>query len=141
MNRIHNLLLIILLGFNCFKSNAQAPEYDDLVFEEDSITTAFKPKGKNYIVVKSKRGTGGVHNTPEADSINKLKLPITDIILVYSETKLSDLANREDYNRSRWENLLITYPDLLKNTHITIEKYTHKYKHEFRGVGHEYGAH
>jgi len=90
----------------------QPPVYDDLVIESDSITKIYKPAGKNFVLIKSKRGTGGVNKTPGADSIHALD--ITDIVLVFSEYNESAIARREDHNRERWENLLTTYPEFFQ---------------------------
>jgi hypothetical protein len=102
------ILAFVFLGIIYLPLAGQAPAYDDLVFESDSITKAYKPLGKNFVFIRSKRGTGGVAKTSRADSI--LSLPITDIVLVFSELSTDAMAYREDANRERWENLLKTYP-------------------------------
>jgi hypothetical protein len=114
MNRILNFCLFLVLVCMSSQLAAQAPVFDDLVFEDDSITTAFKPKGKRYVYVKSKKGTGGVNHSSGADSILNLKFPITDIVLVFTETNAGDINQRIDHNRERWENLLTTYPDFFQ---------------------------
>lgn len=91
-----------------------APVYDEMVFDSDSLTKAFKPVGKNYIVLKSKRGTDGMPKTSSGDSIKGLN--ITDIVLVYTENETKDLATREIANRERWENLIKTYPEFFKES-------------------------
>ncbi len=104
-------LLILLLGCIGLSSLAQeARIYDDLVIDVDSTTKAYKPKGKNYAFIKSKRGTGGVARTKTADSI--VGLTITDIVMVSSEYYESAIAKREEASRERWDNLLLTYPQL-----------------------------
>lgn len=105
-------LFSVLLFLFCLPVFSQAPAIEDLTFEEDSITKSYNPSGKNFAFIKSKRGTGGVNKTSKADSI--LALTISDIVLVYSETNSSALANREEANRERWENLLKTYPELFQ---------------------------
>jgi hypothetical protein len=101
-------LLVALISLFCIPLAAQT-EYDDLEFEMDSITKPYKPKGKHYVYLKSKRGSGGMPTTSSGDSINSI--PITDIILVYTETDASDFAERAKANRSRWKNLISTYPE------------------------------
>ncbi|PBQ31022.1 hypothetical protein CNR22_04300 [Sphingobacteriaceae bacterium] len=91
---------------------SQAPSFDEMEFEPDSVKTIYKPAGKNYVIVKSKRGNSGLNKTPQADAI--LTAEVTEIVLVFSETESSDLAEREEANRERWENLLMTYPELFQ---------------------------
>jgi hypothetical protein len=102
---------LLFLSFNLVVFS-QTPTYDDLVFEDDSITKAYKPSGKNYAFIKSKKGSGGVARTTTADSI--LGLPVTDIILVFTESNASQMAEREEANQERWENLIQTYPKLFQ---------------------------
>lgn len=104
--------IIIFFSVICHSAFCQAPAFEDLNFEEDSITKAYKPSGKNYAFIKSKRGTSGVNKTSKADSI--LALSISDIVLVYSEINSSSTHSREEANRERWENLLKTYPELFQ---------------------------
>ncbi len=92
---------------------SQEISYDDLVFDEDSAKAVFKPSGKNFVFLKSKKGSGGMDKTPEADALSKSE--ITDIVLVFSETTKSALAKREDNNRARWENLITTYPSFFQD--------------------------
>src|ERR1700747_3694928 len=95
-------LLIVFFSIFCLSIIAQdAPVYDNMIFESDSMAKAYKPLGKNYIVVKSKRGTDGVPKTSSADSIKNMN--ITDIVLVFTENEPSDLASRPVANRERWE--------------------------------------
>ncbi len=91
-----------------------APVYDEMVFDSDSMAKAFKPVGKNYIVLKSKRGADGMPKTSSGDSIKALN--ITDIVLVYTENEASNLATRDVANRERWENLIKTYPEYFKES-------------------------
>lgn len=91
---------------------AQAPTFDEMEFEMDSTKAAYKPAGKYFALVKSKRGNSGVAKTSKADSI--LAFPITEIVLVYSELNAEATAERDQANRERWENLLKTYPDLFQ---------------------------
>jgi hypothetical protein len=107
-------LLVVLLSIIYYSLAAQdAPVYDELLFESDSITKPYKAPGKNYVIVKSKRGTGGVNTTSGADSIKDMN--ITDIVLVFTEDQPGDLASREVANRERWENLIKTYPEFFKD--------------------------
>lgn len=108
---IMKLTISVFLCVICLPFFAQSPSFDDLTFEEDSIAKTYKPSGKNYAFVKSKRGTSGVNKTSKADSI--LALSISDIVLVYSELSTSSTP-REEANRERWENLLKTYPELFQ---------------------------
>lgn len=106
-------LLFIFFSVISFSIVAQdAPVYDEMVFESDSLSKAYKPTGKNFIVLKSKRGADGMPKTSSGDSIKALN--ITDIVLVFTENEASDLANREIANRERWENLIKTYPEFFK---------------------------
>lgn len=110
--RIVNYALFILFFIACGTLSAQAPAYDELEFEPDSLTGVYKPSGKNYVLIKSKRGEGGVNKTAQADGI--LSAEVTEIVLVFSETDPGDLADREVANQERWENLLKTYPELFQ---------------------------
>lgn len=106
-------LLFVFFNIICFFLVAQdEPLYDEMLFESDSITKPYKAIGKNYIIIKSKRGTGGVNKTSSADSIKAMN--ITDIVLVFTENEPGDLASREVANRERWENLITTYPEFFK---------------------------
>lgn len=107
-------LLFVLFSTLCFSLAAQdAPVYDDMIFESDSMAKAYKPAGKNFIIIKSKRGTDGNPKTSSGDSIKNMN--ITDIVLVFTENEPSDLANRSIANRERWENLIKTYPEFFKD--------------------------
>ncbi len=102
-------LAICLFGLS---AAAQTPTYDELTFEADSTGASYKPSGKNFVVVKSKRGTSGLNKTPQADAI--LTSEVTEIVLVYTETDAAAIGEREEANRERWENLLMTYPELFQ---------------------------
>lgn len=110
--RRSSLLLFLLCALASLPVLAQAPSFDEMEFEEDSTTASYRPSGKNYVLVKSKRGNSGVNKTPQADAVTSAE--ITEIVLVYSETEAGDLAEREEANRERWENLLMTYPELFQ---------------------------
>lgn len=103
------LALFLLTGFTL---RAQAPVFDDLVFEDDSITSSYRANGKHFVYAKSKKGTGGMEKISSLDSIRSFE--VTDIVLVFSETTAASIANRADNNRERWENLLTTYPELFQ---------------------------
>ncbi len=106
-------LLVVFFSVICLSLAAQdAPLYDDMIFESDSMTKAYKPVGKNYIMLKSKRGADGMPKSSSGDSIRNMN--ITDIVLVFTENEPSDLANRPVANRERWENLIKTYPEYFK---------------------------
>lgn len=107
------ILAIFLLSSFYFLSNAQVSSYEDLIFDMDSTLQAYKPKNKNYVMIRSKRGTGGVNRTSSADSIRKM--PISDIVLVFTEDDPSDLAKRELANQERWDNLIATYPEFFQD--------------------------
>jgi hypothetical protein len=100
--------LSILLFAICIPLAGQT-SYDELVFEPDSMVVPYKPVGKNVVFIRSKRGTSGLNKTPIADAI--LSAEITEIVLVFSEVDASAINSREDANRERWENLLMTYPE------------------------------
>ncbi len=91
----------------------QISAYEDLVIEEDSITSPYKPAG-NPIYFKSKKKAGGMEKIPEVENILKSNVEITDIVLVYTEDSPADIANRENDNRNRWENLISAHPELFQ---------------------------
>lgn len=105
-------LLIIFLFIVCAPVIAQTPVYDDLVFDEDEMKSAYKPVGKSFEVLKSKKGAGGMPKVPSADAIKTAE--VTDIILVFSETTEDAANTREESNRERWENLIATYPEFFQ---------------------------
>ncbi len=110
MMQLVKLFLITMLFIISLPSIGQnTTSFDDMNFEDDSITTAYKPAGKNYVFLRSKRGNGGLTKTSKADSV--MALPITEIVLVFSETNAGAIAEREEANQERWENLLKTYPE------------------------------
>lgn len=111
MKPFKSLLTLALLVCSAALS-AQAPVFEELEFEPDSLTKPYKPSGKNYVMIRSKRGSEGVNKTPAADAITSSE--VTEIVLVYTETDPSALAEREEANRERWENLLKTYPELFQ---------------------------
>jgi hypothetical protein len=86
--------------------------FDEMEFEADSTLSTYKPSGKNYVLVKSKRGTSGMSKTPAADAI--LTAEVSEIVLVFTENEPGEIAEREEANRERWENLLSTYPELFQ---------------------------
>lgn len=102
-------LLILSIGLPLA---AQAPAFEEMEFEPDSITTPYKPVGKNYVLIRSKRGNSGLTKTSKGDSIKAF--PVTDIVLVYSELNEGAIADREEANKERWENLLKTYPEFFQ---------------------------
>lgn len=105
-------LLSSILFLFCLSSFAQVSSFDELEFEMDSTSGSYKASGKNYIIIKSKRGNSGLTKTAQADAV--LTAEISEIVLVYSETEPSAIAEREEANRERWENLLMTYPELFQ---------------------------
>jgi len=111
MRAIHTFF-IFFIAVAFMPLTAQTPVFEDLTFETDSTTSPYKPAGKNYVLVKSKRGTEGMPKTPRADSI--LALPITDIVLVFSELNPDAINSRIEANQERWENLLRTYPQFFQ---------------------------
>jgi hypothetical protein len=111
MNFLKSLLLILAFTI-CLPLAGQTPVYEELEFELDSTASTYRPSGKNYVLVRSKRGTSGLNKTPAADAI--LSAEVTEIVLVFSETDRGDIAEREEANQERWENLLKTYPELFQ---------------------------
>jgi flagellar biosynthesis GTPase FlhF len=107
-----NILILFFSVITLSVVAQDAPVYDDMIFESDSMAKAYKPLGKNYVIVKSKRGTDGVPKSSSADSIRNMN--ITDIVLVFTENEAADLATRPVANRERWENLIKTYPEFFK---------------------------
>lgn len=84
--------------------------YDEMEFEDEELENSYTSTSKNFVLLKSKRGEGGMNTTPEADLLVTAKSKIKSIVLVYTETKEEDYDNREEANRERWENLIRTYP-------------------------------
>jgi hypothetical protein len=111
MRTIHYFLIVFLVSA-VMPLAAQTPVFEDLIFETDSITSPYKPAGKNYVLLKSKRGADGMPKTPKGDSI--IALPITDIVLVFSELNPDAINNRVEANQERWENLLKAYPQFFQ---------------------------
>ncbi|MBL7933444.1 MAG: hypothetical protein JNL60_16175 [Bacteroidia bacterium] len=101
--------LMLCLVFNSLTAQVA---FEELEFEMDSTTSAYRPSGKNFALLKSKRGSSGMNKTPLGDAL--VNSEVTEIVLVYTETEASDLAEREDANRERWENLIKTYPELFQ---------------------------
>ncbi|MEO6304705.1 MAG: hypothetical protein ABIP51_16205, partial [Bacteroidia bacterium] len=110
---MRSFLVIILFSILCSPLVGQTT-FEEMSFDADSLGTAYKSAGKNYAFIRSKKGTGGLTKTSTADSILAKAIPVTEIVLVFSETDPSAIAEREDGNRQRWENLLVTYPDLFQ---------------------------
>lgn len=112
--KIGKLILGLFLTISFQTIWAQAPAFEEMEFEPDSITAPYKPVGKNVVYLKSKKGTGGMNRVAMADSIQKKGLQVTDIVLVFSELSSNAIADRETANRERWENLLKTYPEFFQ---------------------------
>ena len=108
MMRQITYVIAALCFMAALKVSAQVT-YEELEFEPDSITRAYKAKGKNYAYIRSKRGTNGVNKNNRADSATSLT--INEIVLVFTEMDKHDRREREEANRERWENLLKTYPE------------------------------
>jgi hypothetical protein len=106
------IFTIILLSIISLSIKAQDPLYDEMTFESEELAKPYKAYGKNFIILKSKRGNEGMPKTSSGDSIKSLN--ITDIVLVYTENDAGDKANREAANRERWENLIKSYPEYFK---------------------------
>jgi hypothetical protein len=104
------ILFLVLIIF----SPSQVSSFDDLVIEEDSITTPYKPSGSSYVYFKSKKKAGGMEKIPELESLIQKNMEITDIVLVFTEDSPADIANRENDNRNRWENLISAHPELFQ---------------------------
>lgn len=107
-------LFISLFFVLCASLSAQTPVYDDLVFDEEETKASYRPSGKTFVLLKSKKGTGGMPKTPEADQIKTAE--IAEIVLVFTEITEDAADTREDNNRERWENLLTTYPEFFQFT-------------------------
>jgi len=105
-------LLSNILFIASFTMVAQAPAFEELEFELDSVRNPYKPAGKNYVFVKSRRGTNGMAKSANADAIKSAE--VSEIVLVYSELAPSDIADRDESNHERWENLLSTYPEFFQ---------------------------
>lgn len=105
----------LLLGFLFLiglSLSAQAPAFEEMEFEADSSTSAYKSNGKYFAFIKSKKGNNGMPKTSTGDSIKNFQ--ITDIVLVFSELNAGAIEERENANRERWENLLKTYPEFFQ---------------------------
>jgi len=104
--------LAILLFAVYLPLAGQAPAFDELEFEADSVSSVYKPSGKNYVLIRSKRGNSGLNKTPAGDAITALE--VSEIVLVFTETDAADISEREEANQERWENLLKTYPEFFQ---------------------------
>jgi hypothetical protein len=113
MKTLYTTLLLLCLLFTGMELNAQTT-YDEMEFEPDSSARVYKPGGKSYVFIRSKRGTSGVTRTGRADSLLSLSLPVNEIVLVFTELDPGSIEYREDANRERWENLLMTYPQFFQ---------------------------
>lgn len=105
-------IITIVLFIAFLPIYSQVGSFEEMEFEVDSAKTAYRPSGKNYVLLKSKRGTAGLNKTAAADAITTAE--VTEIVLVFSETDPSTTAEREESIRERWENLLLTYPELFQ---------------------------
>lgn len=110
------VLFFLSLGFNM---NSQISSYEEIEFEADSVKSIYKPSSQNFVYIKSKKGSGGVPQNERVDSI--LETPITELVLVFTETTAADIESREDDNRARWENLFETYPELFQNNNTVFK--------------------
>ena len=61
--------LFILLFAMCLPAAAQTPNYDDMTMESDETEATYRAAGKNYVFIKSKRGSSGMTKTSSADSV------------------------------------------------------------------------
>jgi hypothetical protein len=122
--------LILILSFLISNFNAQAPTFDEMNFDIDSSSTAYKP-GKNFAFTKSKKGSGAMAKISKIDSISKF--PINEIVLVFSETSTDDITERDAENQARWENLLITYPDIFQFSTVFKNHCQYNYKGDTTG--------
>lgn len=91
---------------------SQGPSFYDLTFKADSITKPYVSSTNNRIYIKSKRGSDGMPTNSSADSVKAFT--ISKIVLVFTESSPDDIANREEYNQERWENLIMTYPEFFQ---------------------------
>ncbi|MES2681688.1 MAG: hypothetical protein V4635_17465 [Bacteroidota bacterium] len=111
MRIIKSFLALVLFAL-CMPLAAQTPAFEELEFEMDSVASVYKPTGKNFVLIRSKRGNSGLNKTPAGDAITSAE--VTEIVLVFSETDPGDIAEREEANQERWENLLRTYPEFFQ---------------------------
>src|SRR5687767_2198220 len=107
------LFFALIIAFAAMSLNGQVSSYYDLEVEFESISTAYKPTGKNYAHLRSKRGTSGMNKTPQADSI--MSMPVKEIVLVFTESNEEEELEREDANMERWDNLIMTYPQFFQS--------------------------
>ncbi len=91
---------------------SQGPSFYDLTFKADSITKPYVSVTNSRIYIKSKRGSDGMPTSTSADSVKAFV--ISKIVLVFTESSADDIANREEYNQERWENLIMTYPEFFQ---------------------------
>lgn len=105
-------LIALILFLACSPLVGQTPTYDDITFDEEEQKAPYKPLAKKYILLKSKKGTNGMPKVPEADQIKSAE--IIEIVLVFTETTEDEAIAREDNNRERWENLIVTYPEFFQ---------------------------
>jgi hypothetical protein len=102
------LWMALLVLVTCAPMSAQESA-DDLDFESESTLKPYKPKGKHYVFIRSKRGKSGVGTTTSGDSITSI--PINEIVLVFTETNPTTEEARDEANKERWNNLIKTYPE------------------------------
>lgn len=117
--------LILILTILISNLKAQAPTFDEMNFDIDSSLTAYKP-GKNFAFTKSKKGSGAMAKISKIDSI--AKFPVNEIVLVFSETSTDDITERDAENQARWENLLISYPDIFQFSTVFKNHCQYNYK-------------
>lgn len=117
--------LILILAILISNLKAQAPTFDEMNFDIDSSLTAYKP-GKNFAFTKSKKGSGAMAKLSKIDSI--AKFPVNEIVLVFSETSTEDITERDAENQARWENLLISYPDIFQFSTVFKNHCQYNYK-------------
>jgi hypothetical protein len=111
---IMRLIFTLIVCITCAASYGQVSSAEELDYESDSSKTAYHPKHKNFVFIRSKRGNSGVGKTPRADSIMNMRIP--EIVLVFSENERTDIEEREEANKERWDNLILTYPEFFATT-------------------------
>lgn len=117
--KLYKFILPVVLMVLSFSAGAQISSAEELEFEEETTKTAYKPRSRNFVFVKSKKGEGGVPKVQRADSI--LSTPITEIILVFTELTEAASEEREEANMERWANLFETYPELFQHNRTTFK--------------------
>jgi hypothetical protein len=116
--KLYQFVLPLFLMVLSYGASAQISSVEELEFEEESTKSVYKPRSRNFVYMKSKKGEGGVPKIQRADSI--LTTPVTELVLVYTELTEEASEDREQGNIERWTNLFETYPEFFQHNGTTF---------------------